>query len=101
MQFILQAILEFGAEFCNFHAGAHHELTAEQFARLVVVNQFAHHAAILAILIPAEPPIRDGFRADVLKAAENRVLFRDLEGLPEDLDFNQPFIGPKNLTRSV
>lgn len=66
---------------------------------LVIVHQLADHAAILAILIPAEAPVGNRFRADVLKAPEYGVLLRDLESLPQNLDFHQAFIGAKYLRR--
>jgi len=68
---------------------------------LVFVRKFADHAAILAILVPAETPIGDCFRADVLEATENGVLFGDLERLPEDFDVHQSFIRAENLIRSA
>lgn len=69
--------------------------------RHVIIYQLADHAATLAILIQAKTPVRNRFRADVLKTAENRVLFGDLECLPENLDSDQPFVRPKNLIRSI
>jgi len=62
------------------------------------VRQLSDHAAILAVLIPAEASIGDGFRADVLKAAQNGVLFGNLKRLTQNLDFYQPFIGAKYLS---
>ena len=97
----LEAILQFGADFGNFHAGAHQKLAAQEFVRAVFIGEFSDDAAILAILIPAETAVRDGFRADVLKAAKNRVLFRDLECFSQDLDFDQPLVGAKNLRRPI
>lgn len=96
-QLILEAILQFGADFRNFHAGAHQKLAAQEIVRAVFIGEFSDDAAILAILIPAETPVRDGFRADVLEAAKNRVLFRDLESFSQDFNFNQPLVGAKNL----
>jgi len=98
-QLALQAILQLGADLGNFHARAHHKLAAQEFVRAVFIGEFCDHAAILAILIPAEAPVGDGFRADVLKAAKNGVLLRNLERFSQDCDFDQPFVWPKNLRR--
>ena len=65
--------------------------------RAVFISKFSDDAAILAVLIPAETAVRDGFRSDVLKAAKNRIFLRDLERFPQDLNFDQPFVGAKNL----
>ena len=65
--------------------------------RLVVVYQLARHPAILAILIPAETAVGDGFWADVLEAAQDRVLLRDFERLPENLDGDEPLVWAKYL----
>jgi hypothetical protein len=55
----------------------------------------------LAILVPAETPVRDRFRADVLEAAENGVLFGDLKRLPEDFDVYESLVRAENLIRSA
>jgi hypothetical protein len=94
----LEAILQFGADLGNFHPCAYQELAAQEIVRAVFIGELSDHAAILAILIPAETAVRDGFRADVLKAAKNRVLFRDLESFSQDLNFDQTFVGAKNLS---
>ena len=97
-QLILEAILQFRADFGNFHARADQELAAEQIMRPVLVREFSDHAAILAVLIPAETSVRDGLRADVLEAAKNGVLLGNLEGFAQDLDFDEAFVGAKNLS---
>jgi hypothetical protein len=63
-----QAPPQFLAHFRHFHAGHYDELARKHFAGLVVVGQLAGHAAILAILIPAETPVRNGLWADELEA---------------------------------
>jgi hypothetical protein len=97
VQLFLEAILQFRADLCNFHPRAHQELATQQFVRLVLIYELAGHTAILAILIPAETSIRNGFRADVLEAAENRILLRDFERLPKNLDLDQAFVWTKYL----
>jgi hypothetical protein len=97
-QLVLQAILQFGADFADFHAGAHQELAAQKFMRSFFIGEFSDHAAILAVLVPTETPVRDRFRADVLKAAKNRILLRDLERFAHNLDFDKAFVGAKNLS---
>jgi hypothetical protein len=97
LKFSLQAILQFGAEFSNLHACAYQEFATEQFVRLVFIQQLSSDAAILTILIPAEPSVWNRFRADVLKGAQDRVLFRNLESLSEYLDFDESFVGSKYL----
>jgi hypothetical protein len=97
IQLFLEAVFEFGADFGNFHSRAHQKLAAQQFVRLVLIRQFAGHAAILAILIPAEPSVGNGFRADVLKTAENRILLWNLERFAKNVDRDQPLVGSKDL----
>jgi hypothetical protein len=65
--------------------------------RPVFIREFSHDAAILAILIPAETPVWNGFRTDVLKAAKNRIFFRDLKSFSQNLDFDQSFVWTKYL----
>jgi hypothetical protein len=101
VELFLEAILKFGADFCDFHSRADQEFAAQEFVRLVLVRQFAGHAAILAILIPAETSVGNGFRADVLKTAENRILLGDLEGLAENFDLDQAFVRTENLIRGI
>jgi hypothetical protein len=96
-QLVLEAILQFGADLGNLHARADQELAAQEFVRAVFVCEFADDATILAVLVPAESPVRNRFRADVLKAAENRVFFRNLESFPQDFDFDEPLVRAKNL----
>ena len=96
-ELFLEAILQFGADFGNFHSCTYQELAAEELMSLVFVRELAYHAAVLAILIPAETPIGNRFWADVLEAAENCVLFRDLESLPKDLNLHQSFVRAENL----
>ena len=96
-QLVLEAILQFRADLCNFHARAHQELAAQEVMREVFIGELADDAAILAVLIPAKTPVRDSLRTYVLKAAKNRILLRDLEGFPHDLDFDKAFVWAKNL----
>ena len=100
-QFLLQAILQLGADLCNFHASAYQKLAAQEFMRAVFIGELTGNAAILAILIPAESSVGDCLGADVLKAAKNRVLLRDLKGLPKNFDFYQPLIRAKDLCSPV
>jgi hypothetical protein len=100
-QLALQAILQLGADLGNFHARADHELAAQEFVRAVFIGEFCDHAAILAVLIPAEAAIGNSFRANVLKTAKNRILLGNLKGFSQDRDFDQAFVGPKNLRRPI
>src|SRR5947209_15967955 len=88
-----QAPLEFWADLGDRHPSHNQKLATQHLARLVVVGQLAIDAAILAFLIPAKPPVRNGVRADELEAAQDRVLFRDLEHLTQNLNFNQTLKG--------
>ena len=87
-----EAPLELLAHFGDFHAGHDDEFAGEHFARLVVIGKLAGDAAILAILVPAETSVGDGFRADELKAAQQGIAFRHLEFLAEDRYLNQFFV---------
>src|SRR5881398_354777 len=64
-----QTPLQLLAEFRDLHSRHHNELARQHFARIVVIWQLAGYTAILAILVPAESPVRNCFRADELKAA--------------------------------
>src|SRR5258706_3812875 len=63
-----QAPLQLLAELGDFHSWHHDELAGQHLPRVIVVRQLAAHTAILAILIPAESPVRNGLRADELEA---------------------------------
>jgi len=65
--------------------------------RALFIGEFSDDAAILAILIPAKTTVGDGFRADVLKAAKNRIFLGDLKSFSQDFNFHQAFVGAKNL----
>jgi hypothetical protein len=87
-KFLLEAIFQFRADFGYFHTCTHQEFATEEVMRAFFVGEFSHDAAILTVLIPAEAAVRDGFRADVLKAAKNRILLRDLKSFPQNLNFD-------------
>ena len=74
-QFGPQAELQLRAEFGDRHSVHDQEFATEHLAWLVVIGQLALDAAILAILVPAEAAIGNGFRTDVLEARseERRV----------------------------
>src|SRR6266481_2226098 len=94
-QLCSQAPLQFLAHFRDFHPGHHDELAAQHLVRLVLIRQLATHAAILAILIPAEAPIRNSLRADKLEAPQKRIPLWDLKLFPKDADLHEFFIRPK------
>jgi hypothetical protein len=96
-QLVFEAIHQFGANLGNFHARAHQEFAAQEIVRAVFIRKLSNDAAILAILIPAESAVGDGFRTEVLKAAKNRILLGNLKRLPHNFDFHQPFVRTKNL----
>jgi hypothetical protein len=90
-----QAPLQFLTHVGNFHAGHDDEFTGKHFARLVIVGKLTGDAAVLTILIPAEAAVRNCFRTDELKAAQQRVAFRDLEFLAHDDDIDEFFVRTK------
>jgi hypothetical protein len=96
-QFVMQAVFQFGAYLGDFHACADEEFAAQKIVWALFIGELSDHAAILAVLVPAESSVGDRFRADVLKAAENRILFGDLKRLPQDLDFHQALVRPEDL----
>src|SRR5579862_3745666 len=65
-----QAPLQFLAQLIHFHARHHDELARQHLARLIIIRQLAAYPAILAILIPAEAPVRNGLRAEKLEAPQ-------------------------------
>ena len=87
-----QAPLQFLAQIGNFHAGHDNELAGEHFADFIVI---ATHAAILAILVPAETAVRNGFRADELETAQQGIALGDLKLPTHDDDFNEFFVRTK------
>jgi hypothetical protein len=100
-QLLLQAVFQFRTDLGNFHARAHQELAAQEIMRTVFIGKFSSHAAVLAILVPAKTAVRNRFRADVLKAAEDRILLGNLKGLSQNLDFDEAFVGAKNLAPAI
>jgi hypothetical protein len=96
-EFRPQAKPQLRAQLSDGHAIGDQELAAQHLARLVVIGQLAVDATVLAILIPAEAAVRNRFRAEVLEAAQERILLRNFEGLAEDGDFNQALEGPERL----
>ena len=100
-QLFLQAVFQFGTDLGDFHAGADEKLAAQEVVRAIFIGKFADDAAVLAILIPAEASIGNGFRADVLEAAEDGVLLGDLESLSQILDFDQPLVRAEDLASFV
>jgi hypothetical protein len=100
-QFLLEAVFQFGADLGDFHARAHEKFAAQEIVRALFIGELSNHAAILAILIPAESSVGDGFRADVLKATKDRILFGNLERLAQNLDFHQPLVRPEDLASLV
>ena len=83
---------QFLAKFGDFHAGHDDKFAGDHFARLIIIGKLAGDATILAILVPAEAAVGDGFRTDELKAAEQGVTFRNLKLSPEDGDLNEFFV---------
>jgi hypothetical protein len=55
----------------------------------------------LALLVPAEPPVRNGLRAQILEAAKYSILFGYLEGLAKHLDFNQALKVAKHFVMAI
>src|SRR5258705_11614506 len=54
-----QASFQFLAHLGDFHPRHHDELAAQHLVRFVLIRQLVRHLAILAILVPAEAPIRN------------------------------------------
>ena len=78
-----QAPFQFLADFGYFHSGHDDKFAAQHFARFVVVGELAGNTAILALLIPAETPVRNRLGTDKLETTQQRVPFRDLEFLSQ------------------
>src|SRR4030095_3455342 len=91
-QFGAQAPFELLAQLRDFHPRHHNELAGQHFPRIIVIRQLAAHSAILAILVPAESPIRNRLRADELKAAQQRIPLRHMKLLSEQCDLDQFFV---------
>ena len=87
-----QAPLQLLAEFRNLHSRHHDELTRQHFPRIIVIWQLAGHTAILAILVPAESPVRNCFRADELEAPQQRIALRHLKLIAQQRDLDKFFV---------
>src|SRR5579863_6473847 len=94
-QFGAQAPLQFLAQLGDFHSRHHDEFARQHLARIIVVRQLAAYPAILAILIPAEAPVRNRLRADELKAPQQRIPLRYLKLLPQQRDLDKFFVRTK------
>src|SRR5579883_2741601 len=79
------------------HSRHDHEFAAEHLAGFIVIGELSHDPAILAILIPAKPAVRNGFRTQKLETAQKRISLRNLDGLIQQLDFDQSLVGPERL----
>jgi hypothetical protein len=90
-----EAKLQFRADLRDFHSRHDHKFATEHLARLIVIGEFGHDPAVLAILVPAEPAVGDRFRTQKLKAAQERISLRDLHGLLQQLDLDQALVGPE------
>src|SRR5713226_113111 len=94
-QFRAQAPLQFLAHLHDFHPGHHDELAAQHLVWFVLIRQLTRHPAILAILIPAEAPVRNRFWTDKLKTPQQRIPLRDLKLFPEDRNLHELFVRTK------
>jgi hypothetical protein len=97
----LEAVLQFGADFADFHSRAYQKFTAQEFVRALFIGQFSNDATILAVLVPAEAAVGYRFGTDVLKAPQNGVLFRNLKHLPKYRDFDKPLVGAEYLSAPI
>ena len=79
----VQAPFQFLADFRDFHSGHDDKFAAQHFTRFVVIGELAGNTAILALLVPAEAPIRNRFGTNELETAQQRVPFWDLELLSQ------------------
>jgi hypothetical protein len=95
-EFAAKAADQFRSELGDIHAFRDNEFATEDGPSLVIVGKLAIDAAILAFLIPAEAAIRNRFRADELKRAEQGIALRDEKRLPENRDFDELFVRPKD-----
>src|SRR5205823_15051178 len=57
------------------------------------------HAAILALLVPAEAAVGDVFRRQELKATQQHIVLGNFQFLAQNRDLNQPLIGTKKRAR--
>src|SRR5580704_5792293 len=76
-EFRSEASDQFRGKIRNRHAFRYEELAAQNRAALIVVGELAIHLAILALLIPTEPAVRNGLGADELESAKKRIPLRD------------------------
>src|SRR5580704_13144005 len=92
---------QFRSELRNGHPFGNHIFATENRAGLIVVEQLAIDAAILAFLIPAKAAVRNRLGADELEAAQNGVLLGNEESFPQDADFHEPLKRTENLRHVV
>src|SRR6202022_2444496 len=92
-----QAPLQLLADFRDYNSRHDDKFAAHHFARFVVIGELAGNTAILALLVPAEAPVRNRFRADELKTAQQRVPFWDLKFLSQYRDLHEFFVRAERL----
>src|SRR5260370_16910005 len=97
MELCPEAPLQLLAQLGNLHPRHNDEFATQHFPRLVVVGQLTRNATILAILVPAEAPVRNRLRTNKLETAQERIAFGHLKFLTKNADAPKLFFRTKGL----
>jgi len=68
----------------------HHDFAGEADSLFASLPQVELNAAVLAVLVPAEPTVCHVLRRQELHAPQKRVVLRDFKTLAADFDLHQP-----------
>lgn len=96
-----QAVFDFGGHFLYPHPFLHHEFAGKCCPSRSALPEIVRDPAILAILIPTKAPVGDIVRRQVLQAAQERIVLRNLKLPASNGDFDQPGKGTEKRGRSA
>ena len=92
---VAQAVPDFVRHVDDAHSVLNHQLAGNRLSNLSSLPEIVVDAAVLAIFVPAETSVGNTVLGEILKAAEQAVVLRNLELFVENLDREQLFVGMK------
>src|SRR5581483_8948316 len=90
-----QAVLNLRRNRQDTHSILDHQFAGECNPIGRALSQIKSHTAILALFVPAEPPVTDLFRRQILQATQQDVVLRHLKGSAKNDDPHQARKRPK------